>query len=142
MFSVPVENPVVWPVDITSVLTVGSVCITSWSLYFCITISVLFRNHGLQHSKNIFQSENAQKTQKKALSAIISVDKNKPKTERLFGAVYLKMVCSISSNSILKRLLFDINSEKSALFIGNSLKMLILFNMNSEKVFIYCFICQ
>ena len=37
---------------------------------------------------------------RKALDAIVPVDKNKLKSERLFGKMYLKIVCSISSNSI------------------------------------------
>ena len=41
----------------------------------------------------------AQKTWKKA---IIPVDKNKPKCETLFGAIYLKKVCGISSKSVLE----------------------------------------
>ena len=42
----------------------------------------------------------AQKTQKKVLGAGIPVNKNKPKSERLFGTVYLKIVRNFSSNSI------------------------------------------
>ena len=57
---------------------------------------------------------------------IIPVDKNKPKSERFFGTIYLKIVCSISSKSIWKYLLFDITLKKSILFVSNSLKMLML----------------
>ena len=71
----------------------------------------------------------------KKLGATIRVDNNKPKSERLFGTIYLKIVCSISSNFIRKCLLFDVNSEKDSI-IQYSLKMLIVFYMNSEKVFI------
>ena len=56
---------------------------------------------------NIKKSQNmsrivtyAQKTQKKVLGAGIPVNKNKPKSERLFGTVYLKIVRNFSSNSI------------------------------------------
>ena len=35
----------------------------------------------------------------KACGAITLVDKNKSKSERLLGAIYLKIVCIISSNS-------------------------------------------
>ena len=37
---------------------------------------------------------------KKVLGAINPVDKNKLKSERLFGEIYLKIVCSVSINSI------------------------------------------
>ena len=49
---------------------------------------------------------------KKALDAIIPVDKNKIKSERLLGKIYLKIVYSISSNFILKCLLCNTISEK------------------------------
>ena len=42
----------------------------------------------------------AQKTWRKALGGIVLVDKNKPKSNRFFGAIYLKIVRTISSNSI------------------------------------------
>ena len=48
---------------------------------------------------------------KKVIDAIIQTDKNKVKSETLFGKIYLKIACSISSN-YLKSLLFDINCEK------------------------------
>ena len=41
----------------------------------------------------------AKKTRKKALGAIAPVDKNKPRSERLYGTVYLKIFCSINGNS-------------------------------------------
>ena len=68
------------------------------------------------------------KLRKKALDAIIPVDKNKLKSERLFGKIYLKLVCSISSNFIRKCLLCNIISEKSVLFDSNSQKTLMLFD--------------
>ena len=72
------------------------------------------------------------KLRKKALDAIIPVDKNKLKSERLFGKIYLKIVCSISSNFILKCLLYDIISEK--VIVSNSQKTLVLFDKSSEKI--------
>ena len=68
------------------------------------------------------------KLRKKALDAIIPVDKNKLKSERLFGKIYLKLVCSISSNFIRKCLLCNIISEKAVLFDSNSQKTLMLFD--------------
>ena len=68
----------------------------------------------------------SQKTSRKGFVAIISVNENKPRSERLFGTIYLKIVCSFSSNSIWKCLLFAITLEKSILFDSNSLKMLIV----------------
>ena len=68
------------------------------------------------------------KLRKKALDAIIPVDKNKLKSERLFGKIYLKLVCSISSNFIRKCLQCTIISEKSVLFDSNSQKTLMLFD--------------
>ena len=68
------------------------------------------------------------KLRKKVLDAIIPVDKNKLKSDRLFGKIYLKLVCSISSNFIRKCLLCNIISEKSVLFDSNSQKTLMLFD--------------
>lgn len=49
---------IVWSVDISSVLTTGSVCIMTWRLYFCIAVSILFGNLGLQHSKKCCKVQN------------------------------------------------------------------------------------
>ena len=43
---------------------------------------------------------NAKNIQGKALGATTSVEKSKPKSERLFGAIFLEIVYSISSSSI------------------------------------------
>ena len=54
-----------------------------------------------------------QKTQKKALGAIVLVDKNnEPRSGRLLSTICMEIVCSINSNYIWKCLLFGINSEK------------------------------
>ena len=76
------------------------------------------------------------KDSEKVLGAGIPVDNNKPKSDRLFGTVYLKILRNISSNSIWKSLLLDVTLKKSVSFGSNSLKMLMLFSMKSGNIFI------
>ena len=42
----------------------------------------------------------------KACGAIIPVDKNKPKSERLFGTIYLKIVHNINNKSAINQKIF------------------------------------
>ena len=42
----------------------------------------------------------------KACGAIIPADKNKPKSERLFGTIYLKIVHSINNKSAINQKIF------------------------------------
>ena len=79
-------------------------------------------------------------SEKKTLDVTIPVEKNKLKSERLFGKIDLKLACSISSNFIRKCLLCNIISEKSVLFDSNSQKTLMLFDKSSKKIFIVLFV--
>ena len=70
------------------------------------------------------------KLRKKALDAIIPVDKNKLKSERLFGKIYLKLVCNISSNFIRKCLLCNIISGKVSVKRPLCLDNIITYNLH------------
>ena len=70
------------------------------------------------------------KLRKKKLDAIIPVDKNKLKSERLFGKIYLKLFCNISSNFIWKCLLCNIISGKVSVKRPLCLDNIITYNLH------------
>ena len=77
---------------------------------------------------------------KKALHAIIPVDKNKPKSERLFGTVYLEIVRSLSSN-YLKMFMVWRNLWKSQYYLIATLgKCLYCLIWTPKRVFIVLFV--